>query len=102
MARYAVISTNIIENLVEWDGGPQWSPPPGTTAELVPDNIAIGIGWTWNNGHPVDPNPPPAPPPDPRDGARGLLLRRIAALEASSSIPDQIAALKLRLQLIGG
>lgn len=100
MARYAVIQNNVISNLVEWDGGPQWSPPAGATAALAPK--PCNIGWTWNSGNPVDPNPPPAPPPDPRDGERGLWLRRIDALEASGTIQDQIAALRLRLQLIGG
>jgi hypothetical protein len=60
MARYAIINANIISNIVEWDGGPQWSPPPGSTAELAP--MRCNIGWTWNNGSPVDPNPPPPPP----------------------------------------
>ncbi len=100
MARYAIIINNIIANLVEWGGGPDWSPPAGSTAELAP--MSCSIGWLWNNGNPVDPNPPPIPPPDPLDGERGLLLRRIDALEATGSLEDQITALKLRLQLLGG
>lgn len=99
MARYAIINANVISNLVDWDGGPQWAPPPGTTAALAP--MACNSGWLWNGGNPVDPKPPPPPPPDPFDGERGLLLRRIAALEVGT-VQDQIAALKLRLQLIGG
>jgi hypothetical protein len=100
MARYAVISNNVITNLVDWDGGPEWSPPPGTTAELAP--MPCGVGWTWNDGNPVDPNPPPPPPPDPREAERGLMRRRIGELEASGTLEDQVAALKLRLQLLGG
>ncbi len=101
MARYVVVrnSDQIIDNVVDWDGGPQWAPPVGKTAHLT----GLGqITWNWNAGAPFDPNPPPVPVDARDDGARGLLLRRIAELEASPSIVNQIAALKLRLELLGG
>ena len=57
MARYAVISSNTIANIIEWDGGSGWVPPSGTTVALAP--MPCSVGWAWNNGNPVDPNPPP-------------------------------------------
>lgn len=100
--RYAIILANVVTNLVEWDGGPNWSPPPGTTAALAPEKIVVSIGWLWNNGSPVDPNPPPPPPADPLAAARALEIRRAEELEKSTDMADQIAALKIRLKLVGG
>lgn len=101
--RYAVILANVVTNLVEWDGGSGWTPPPGTTAALAPKDIVVSIGWLWNNGHPVDPNPPPpAPPPDPSAAARALELRRAQELEKSPNLSDQLAAVQIRLKLVGG
>jgi hypothetical protein len=105
MARYAIIADNVIQNLVDWDGGPQWAPPPGTAAALAP--MRCGIGWTWNNGAPVDPNPPPQPPvfvpPDLANidnldrafRAMGLLLRDYTnALQAGTHSTKTIAQFK--------
>lgn len=99
--RYAIILANVVTNLVEWDGGPSWSPPSGTTAALA-GNIVVSIGWLWNDGHPVDPNPPPTPPADPVAAARALDIRRAEELEKSPNMADQLAALKIRLKLVGG
>lgn len=55
--RFAVIVANVVANIVEWDGVSSWTPPAGSTAVQT---ALADIGWTWNNGVPVNPNPPPA------------------------------------------
>lgn len=63
--RYAIVRNGIVENLTEWDGNAEtWHPPEGAKAEAFPEG-AVSIGWTWNDGTPVDPNPPAAPKPQP-------------------------------------
>lgn len=46
--RYAVVdnTTNVVVNVILWDGVAQWAPPAGTTAH--PSNTA-NIGDTWAN-----------------------------------------------------
>jgi len=58
--RYAIIRDGVIENFVEWDGTSAWTAPGGT--QLAPCERAAGIGWQWNGGNPVDPNPPQSRP----------------------------------------
>lgn len=66
MATYAVVFNNVIVNLVEWDGATPWVPPSVLDQVLPTAGVACGIGWTWNNGNPVNPNPPPVvQPPQP-------------------------------------
>ena len=47
MSRYVIVRLldGLVVNAVEWDGGPQWSPPSGHTA--FQDNIA-GVGDIWD------------------------------------------------------
>ena len=42
MAIYKIIDdvTDEVVNMVVWDGGPEWSPPEGTHAELVDEEPA--------------------------------------------------------------
>lgn len=59
-----IVRNNVVENIGV--PGPNDGPaPPGTTVYTF--NGLCSVGWLWNNGTPVDPNPsPPAPPmPDP-------------------------------------
>jgi len=58
VATYAVVANNVIVNLVEWDGVSASSLPTGQT-QFPTNGVACSIGWTWNNGSPVNPNPPP-------------------------------------------
>jgi len=61
--KYALVSNNQIVNIIEWDGDTKtWQPPENLTVHKLEGPISIG--WLWNNGNPVDPNPP-APPPEP-------------------------------------
>lgn len=68
MARYAMIRANIVENVVEWDGGNEWSPPSGMNARKI-DGVTdtagnrIGPGHTYADG--VYIAPPPRTPQEP-------------------------------------
>lgn len=63
MAKHVIVRDGIVENVVEWDGGPAWSPPDGTSAHAFEG--AVGIGWPWNDGAPTDPSPPAEVEPPP-------------------------------------
>lgn len=47
MARYAVarVTDGLVVNVVEWDGGPQWAPPPG---HLAIASAVAGPGDRWD------------------------------------------------------
>lgn len=53
--RYAVVNdqTDIIGNIKEWDGGPNWAPPSGCSARLL-NGVVARIGWAWNGGTPIN------------------------------------------------
>jgi len=62
--KYALVSNNQIVNIIEWDGDTKtWQQPENLTVHKF-EGGPISIGWLWNDGNPVDPNPP-APPPEP-------------------------------------
>ena len=96
MATYAVVINNVVWNLVEWDGISPSILPQGAIQALVPASVAVNPGWTWNNGSPVNPNPPPIivvpppviVPPDPavvtKLAAVGLTLAQLKAALALS------------------
>lgn len=55
---YALINkeTNVVDNICAWDGNTQtWTPPSTHDAIRVPDDIGIGVGWTYENGAFVEP-----------------------------------------------
>lgn len=97
--RYVIVINNVIVNAIKWDGVTAWSPPAGAT--VVPSDLG-DIGWTWNNGAPVNPNPAPVQEAPVEDGATALTLRRAKELEASDDLADQIEGLKMRLKLLTG
>jgi len=47
---YAIIDTtsNLVVNVIVWDGNPPWQPPDGTIA--VPITDGAGIGWSYIDG----------------------------------------------------
>lgn len=54
---YVVVNeqTNIVENVVLWDGESEWQPPVGTfAAPLVGE---AGIGWKYEGGVFIDARP---------------------------------------------
>lgn len=61
---YAVINseTNIINNVILWDGESNWTPPAGTFA--VPLTSEAGIGWKYENKKFIDIRPVSEPEPE--------------------------------------
>ncbi len=55
---YAVINeqTNIVENVILWDGESSWQPPAGTYVQSL-EGCEAGIGWKFENGAFVDVRP---------------------------------------------
>lgn len=55
---YAVINeqTNIVENVILWDGEPPWQPPAGTYVQSL-EGTEAGIGWKFENETFVDVRP---------------------------------------------
>lgn len=46
---YAIIESGVVANVVVWDGDVKtWSPPEGTTAVIIPDGIALCVGWSYD------------------------------------------------------
>jgi len=54
--KYAVISseTNIVDNVIIWDGMAPWATPAGYYTAPIGDSGA-GIGWSYVNGQFVAP-----------------------------------------------
>jgi len=48
MNRYAIVSSGIVINLIQWDGDSEWAPPAGSEAVLIPAGTFVDIGYTWN------------------------------------------------------
>lgn len=54
--KHAVLSeTNIVVNLVVWDGVSPYNPGDGLRLVPCPENLYIDIGWTWDGIN--DPQP---------------------------------------------
>jgi hypothetical protein len=53
---YAVINsqTNIVDNVIAWDGVSNWTPPNGCFVVLIGDSMA-SIGWSYINGQFIPP-----------------------------------------------
>lgn len=59
--RYALITSGLVINVIEWDGETEWTTPEDCT--LVQSDTA-GPGWTYEEGVFTPPSPPedePAP-----------------------------------------
>lgn len=59
---YAVINseTNIVENVIVWDGVSPWTSPDGFyLQELI--NLYAGIGWSFIGGEWIAPTPKSEP-----------------------------------------
>lgn len=60
---YAVVnSSNLVINIILWDGQSPWFPPDGCVAIKIPENVPVTIGWSYIDGQFV---PPPEPEPVP-------------------------------------
>lgn len=60
---FAVIRDDVIENVVVWDGGDDWTPPEGATVRSLPEGA--GIGWRLVKKVWTAPEPVVAPEGDP-------------------------------------
>lgn len=55
---YAIIdASNLVINMVAWDGNPPWQPPDGCIAVLATSEASIG--WSYIDGEFI---PPPEEP----------------------------------------
>lgn len=53
---YAVITAGRVTNVVKWDGNTEnWQPPEDSQAVAIPDGVAAGVGWAYENGEFVAP-----------------------------------------------
>lgn len=61
MSKYGVINiaTGKVENIIEWDGSPGWTPEDGYIAE---QSDIVEIGWSYVDGVFSPPPPPPVIP----------------------------------------
>lgn len=55
---YAVVDneTNIITNVIIWDGESIWTPPENHRIFLVPEGTKVAVGWTCDGETIIDPN----------------------------------------------
>ena len=44
-----VTTTNVVDNVIVWDGVTPWTPPENTEVFNV-ENVRAGIGYTYENG----------------------------------------------------
>lgn len=80
MARYAIVDADgNVENITEWDGESQWSPPSGMTAVLCENEPDAERGGTYING------------------VFTRAVRPVLVAEPDSSLADKIAALQAEL-----
>ncbi|WP_082716456.1 hypothetical protein [Burkholderia sp. BDU5] len=57
---YAIVENGVVTNVVVWDGNTEsWQPPEGTTANVLPPDSPVGVGWTTADG--ANYMPPPRP-----------------------------------------
>lgn len=57
MKRYALVdASGVVDNVVMWDGGEDWTVPAGFEAI---QSDAAGVGWTYANAALSPPEPPP-------------------------------------------
>ncbi|REG57758.1 hypothetical protein B0G80_0392 [Paraburkholderia sp. BL6669N2] len=48
MSTYAIVENGIVVNVILWDGNPEWSPPEGTIANLLPSGSSVSTGFTFD------------------------------------------------------
>lgn len=48
MSTYALIQDGVVSNVIVWDGGAEWTPPDGATAELLPADSPVAPGYTFD------------------------------------------------------
>jgi len=62
--KYAVInSSNIVENIIVWDGSAPYNPGAGMTLVEIQNNVFCAIGWIYDPSTQTFTNPNPEPTP---------------------------------------
>lgn len=56
MKNFAIINNGIVENIIVWDTSNAYD-PIGQAVE-IPDGLMISVGFLYQDGEFVDPNPP--------------------------------------------
>jgi hypothetical protein len=81
MYKYALINkeTNVVENLILWDGGDSWS-PPNTHITINAEGIVVDIGYTYSEG--TFTAPERVEPPSPRIPTLTELQEQLITLTA--------------------
>lgn len=95
--RYALVRGSTVENVIEWDGGDQWSPPDGVLLIRLDlrrnDHKACSPGSGYTNGA-FTSAPPQEQPPLPKD-----LTALIQAMVQEGIIPtNKVDALTVNLR----
>ncbi|MFN8926287.1 MAG: hypothetical protein ACK5WM_12110 [Rhodospirillales bacterium] len=94
--RHAVVREGQIENIIVIAEPGGWTPPDGTTAHPLADDVRCDIGWAWDGG-PVIPDVPPLAPaptlPTPAEtaAARAALDALVAASVISAEARAQMS-----------
>lgn len=94
MGTYAVVntSTNIVENVVVWDGESEWAPGDGYVAvEITTDGV--GIGWGYVDGVFTQPSEPALTPAEIL--ARNQFQQASLLNQASQSMAPVLVSLQL-------
>jgi hypothetical protein len=47
---YAIVEGGIVTNVILWDGEADWTPPVGSTVNLLPEGSPVGVGYTTSDG----------------------------------------------------
>jgi hypothetical protein len=45
---YAIVANGVVTNVVLWDGVSEWTPPTGSTANLLPADSQVSVGYTFD------------------------------------------------------
>jgi hypothetical protein len=102
MARYAIVQSGVVANVVNWDGGAGWSPPAGSTPVLLTATQTVQVGDTYN-GSVFSPGTPPAPEPFAGQVAQALVdLQQIIDSVDAATVAQHKTATKNTAQILKG
>lgn len=103
--RYALVRNSLVENVVEWDGGDQWTPPADILAVRLDLRLsthkACGPGYTYEGGTFTAPAPRVPQEPEafqftPRDFLEALLTAMVQEGVIPSPAKAQAIAVRAR------
>lgn len=90
MQTYAIIKSNLVENIIEYDVQPSTPPPGFDEGYIAVQSDRVSPGWLYENGVFVDTTPPSEP----------MVMPKMPTLaEQILSNPDELAKLKQALGL---